>query len=91
MNKEELFHEYEQELRMIWKGKPYRSQHNSLICKIIDLTLNNFCKGERKNGNKINRYLAFSKTVNPKDEQEYKEMYSEILAVIRKHNRELKL
>ena len=90
MNKEELCHEHEHGLHRLWKGKPYRSQHNSLICKIIDLTLNNFCKGERKNGNKINRYLAFSKTVNPKDEQEYKEMYSEILAVIRKHNRELK-
>ena len=90
MSKEELCHVQKHELNRIWKGKPYRSQHNSLICKIIDLTLNNFCKCERKNGNKINRYLAFSKTVNPKDEQEYKEMYSEILAVIRKHNRELK-
>lgn len=90
MNKEELCHEHEHELNRIWKGKPYRSQHNSLIFKIIDITLNNFCNGKRTNGNKTHRYLAFRKTVNLKDKNEYKEMYLEILEVIRKHNRDWK-
>ena len=87
IKKEELCRQHERELRKLWRGKPYRTK---MILKIIDLTLNNLYNGERKNGDTIHRYLAFNKTVNPKDEQEYKEMYSEILAVIRKHNRELK-
>lgn len=76
------------ELRKMWKNKPCRTK---IICQIVDTTLNNFHVEERKSGDGIvHKYLAFNKSVKPEDEQEYREMYSELLAVIRKHNRELK-
>lgn len=88
-NKENLFYKETRELRELWKGKPYYSEHSRLIYRIVDITLCNFRKGVRykQKSNEQREYLTACKTIKLDDENEYRQMLQEILEIIKKHNR----
>lgn len=88
-NKENIFYKETKELRELWREKPYYSEHNRLIYRIIDITLCNFRKGVRykHKSNEQHEYLTARKTIKLEDEDEYRQMFQEILEIIKKHNR----
>lgn len=63
------------ELKVLWKDKKLETAHREIF-KIIDYTLNNY-----QSVTKLNRSVQFE------DKKEYKQMYQEILEIIKKHNR----
>lgn len=88
-NKENLLCKETTELHKLWSGKPYYSEHNRLVYRIIDITLCNFHKGVRykQKSNEQNEYLTARKVIKSEDEDEYRQMFQEILEIIKKHNR----
>lgn len=74
------------QLTKMWWGKP--SARHQFIFGIIDNTLNNYVKKKKQdyNGQEIEVYGA--PMIIPQDiEGEYKQMFREILEIIKKHNR----
>lgn len=74
------------QLTKMWWEKP-SARHQSIF-GIIDNTLNNYLKKKEKDydGQEIEVYRA--PMIIPQDiEEEYKQMFQEILEIIKKHNR----
>lgn len=86
------------ELRKLWGEKVSILSESSdiLLCtlyKIIDITLCNFSTKTRNLRNKgtneryAKKYVGFDSFVKIEDSEEYRQMFQEILEVIKKHNR----
>lgn len=73
------------EIVKLWENKPVNDFQ--MIYKIIDITLSNF-EIKYKN-NKKGRYKGYgiNLSVKKEDEEEYLQMFQEILEIIKKHNR----
>lgn len=66
------------ELDSLWKEKPIAGIHSNIF-KIIDITLCNYRR------DKYN--TPANKNVKEEDKEEYRQMFQEILEIIKKHNR----
>ncbi len=74
------------EIIKLWENKPVNDFQ--MIYKLIDITLSNFAL--RHKDNKKGRYMGYgiNTSVKKEDEEEYLQMFREIIDVIKKHNRE---
>lgn len=68
-----------EELDKLWANKPTAGIHSNFF-KIIDITLCNY------QGDKYN--TPANRNVKDEDKNEYRQMFQEILEVIKNHNRE---
>lgn len=73
--KENVCKEDIEELKILWKDKCLKSAHTAIF-KVIDYSLNNY-----KTETKLNRSVQFE------DKNEYRQMFHEIVEIIKKHNR----
>lgn len=75
------------ELNEIWGNKPF-SKYNC-ICSVIDITLCNVELSERFILRKNERCTrnTMRRIIKEKDIDEYKQMFREIIEIIKKHNR----
>lgn len=70
-------------LNELWKDKPFAK--NNCVLNIIDYALCNV--EERYYSGSHTKKIGTSLTVKPEDENEYRQMFQEILEIIKKHNR----
>ncbi len=81
-----------EEIRHLWLGKPCNDQ--TFIYKLVDITLCNYETKKKKHSVKGKPYYGkeyetdvIARTIKQEDKEEYKQMFNEILQVIKKHNR----
>lgn len=81
-----------EELRKLWSQKPYND--HSIIFRLVDVALCNFEKRTKKNSVKGKPYYGkeyevdvICRTVKQEDKEEYRQMFKEIVEIIKKHNR----
>ncbi len=73
------------EMVKLWENKPVNDFQ--MIYKIIDITLSNFEIKYKNNKKGIYKGYGINLSVKKEDEEEYLQMFQEILEIIKKHNR----
>lgn len=81
------------ELIKLFEGKPElrtvnnRGKAYECVITLIAITLNNLTKVTRRNEKDSTEYWKVSAVIKFQDKEEYKQMFREIIDVVKKHNR----